>query len=248
MVTASPTDQHRLLDLQGFDSAVARAAARRRSLPELAQLEAVDTVLAGLGEQARTHTVAVADLDLAMRKLEKEIDLVRSRADRDRGRMDSGQVTNAKQLTELQSEIASLGRRQGVLEDEELGLMEQREQAEAALAAVQVAIADAEQQRADLEARRDEALATLDRDAALARSRRDMLAPQLPADLLALYEKLRAENEGVGAAALVSRRCQGCHLELQGSELGRVRTAAPDAVVRCDECGRILVRTAESGL
>jgi len=27
-----------------------------------------------------------------------------------------------------------------------------------------------------------------------------------------------------------------------------VRSAAPDEVVRCDECRRILVRTAESGL
>ncbi|HLT11583.1 MAG TPA: C4-type zinc ribbon domain-containing protein, partial [Micromonosporaceae bacterium] len=43
-------------------------------------------------------------------------------------------------------------------------------------------------------------------------------------------------------------RCEGCRLELSGSEKARVRSAPPDEVVRCDECGRILVRTAESGL
>ena len=43
-------------------------------------------------------------------------------------------------------------------------------------------------------------------------------------------------------------RCGGCRLELSGSERARVKAAAPDEVVRCDECRRIMVRTAESGL
>jgi hypothetical protein len=35
---------------------------------------------------------------------------------------------------------------------------------------------------------------------------------------------------------------------VSGSELARIKAAAPDQVLRCDECRRILVRTAESGL
>ena len=53
---------------------------------------------------------------------------------------------------------------------------------------------------------------------------------------------------GVGAAALLRRRCQGCHLELSGADLMAVREAADDEVLRCEECGRILVRTDDSGL
>jgi predicted nucleic acid-binding Zn-ribbon protein len=47
---------------------------------------------------------------------------------------------------------------------------------------------------------------------------------------------------------LRQRRCEGCRLELSGSELGEVRAAKPETVLRCDNCRRILVRTAESGL
>jgi hypothetical protein len=47
---------------------------------------------------------------------------------------------------------------------------------------------------------------------------------------------------------LRQRRCEGCHIELSGSELAAVRAAAPDEVVRCDNCRRILVRTEDSGL
>ena len=62
-----------------------------------------------------------------------------------------------------------------------------------------------------------------------------------------LYEKVR-ETTGMGAAMLRAGRCEGCRLELSGSERARVRGADPDEVVQCEECRRILVRTNESGL
>ena len=80
------------------------------------------------------------------------------------------------------------------------------------------------------------------------RTDRDGLAPQIPAELSALYEKLRASGRGVGAAALHRGRCQGCQLEINASELKAIREADADEVLRCEECRRILIRTAESGL
>ena len=68
------------------------------------------------------------------------------------------------------------------------------------------------------------------------------------AELVALYEKIRARENGVGAAALHQRRCPGCRLELTASDVSRLRDAAPDEVLRCEQCQRILVRTPESGL
>ena len=73
------------------------------------------------------------------------------------------------------------------------------------------------------------------------------LAADLPADLVALYDKIRTET-GLGAALVRSGRCGGCRIELYGADLARVKSAPPDEVVRCEECRRILVRTAESGL
>ena len=100
----------------------------------------------------------------------------------------------------------------------------------------------------ELTAARDAAFAEID-DAMSARTReRAAVASELPADLLALYERAREHGGGVGAAMLRQRRCEGCRIELSGSELSAVRNAAPDDVVRCENCRRILVRTAESGL
>ena len=69
-----------------------------------------------------------------------------------------------------------------------------------------------------------------------------------PRTCTALYDKLRADNGGVGAARLYQGRCEGCRMQLTPVDIARIRDAAPDAVLRCEECRRILVRTSESGL
>ena len=77
---------------------------------------------------------------------------------------------------------------------------------------------------------------------------RSALAEGIPADLLGLYDRIRGDHGGVGAARLHRGRCEGCHMDLPPNEIEALREAAADAVLRCEECRRILVRTAESGL
>jgi len=246
-VIADPFVQLRLLDLQAVDTALAQLRHRRQTLPELAAIADCER----RADEARAQLVeaetSVSDLDAEQRRLEADVDTVRKRADKDQATMTAG-GTSAKQVSSLQHEVESLARRQSVLEDELIELMEQRETAEAAVTRLSAeAAAVAEQQRA-AETARDAALADID----AAQARRDVeraeLAGRLPADLLALYDKVRGSNAGVGAAMLRHRRCEGCRLELAGSELSRVRTAKPDEVLRCDNCRCILVRTDESGL
>jgi len=159
----------------------------------------------------------------------------------------AGQGT-AKDMQALQHEVDSLTRRQAELEDIELEVMERAE----GLAA---AVAELEGQRAELVARIDELTAARDRvlteleteAATVARPRADIVAG-VGDELVALYEKSRASSGGIGAAALRQRRCEGCRLELNQVDINRIRAAADDEVLRCEECRRILVRTAESGL
>jgi len=76
----------------------------------------------------------------------------------------------------------------------------------------------------------------------------DPVSTHLPDPLVALYDKVRAGHGGVGAAALVRRQCQGCRLQLNAGDVAELAKAPADEVLRCPECDRILVRTAESGL
>jgi predicted nucleic acid-binding Zn-ribbon protein len=246
-VIADPFVQLRLLDLQAVDTALSQLAHRRRTLPELVTIDSCDQRAAGLRTQLVDAETSLADLVAEQRRLETDVDTVRTRADRDQQRMASGGLP-AKELTGLQHEVTSLARRQGVLEDELLELMESREAADSQLEVLRAELAEIEQERQVAVVARDEALTELDANGSRRVAERAELAAGLPADLLALYDKVRESSGGVGAAMLRHRRCEGCRLELAGSELSEVRAAKAEDVLRCDNCRRILVRTHESGL
>ncbi len=173
---------------------------------------------------------------------------MRQRAVRDQQRLDSGAVTSPKDLENLQREIASLAKRQGDLEDVVLEVMERRESAQERVAELTERVGSVQGKVDDATARRDAAYKEIDGEIATATKEREVVAASVPDDLLKLYDKLRAKEGGVGAARLYQRRCEGCRLELNITEVNEVRAAAPDAIVRCENCRRILVRTSESGL
>ncbi|MFG3442011.1 zinc ribbon domain-containing protein [Nonomuraea sp. NPDC047897] len=244
---AAPEAQKRLLDLAELDSAADRLAHRRRTLPELAEIEEQSKRYAKLATEVIEAETEAGDLAREQTKAESDVDTVRARADRDQKRLDSGAVTSPKDLSNLQSEIVSLQRRQGDLEEVVLEIMERREAADSKAADLRTQRDELAATRAAAEDRRDAALTEIDKEAAEVRSRRGGVSADIPADLLALYEKLR-EQYGVGAAMLRGGRCQGCKVALSIAEMNRIKAAPHDEVLRCDECRRILVRTPESGL
>lgn len=247
MVTAVPQDQWRLLDVQDHDIRLTQLDHRRRTLPEHARVAELEQRLAVRGDQVVSARTLAGDLAREVAKAEADVEVVRRRASRDRARLDAGQGS-PKDLQALQHEVASLAQRQSVLEDAELEVMERVETAQATAAERE---ADADRLKAELAevvAARDAALVAIDDEAAGVRRARQDAAAGVPADLLALYEKVRGQGDGVGAARLRARRCEGCRIELTPVEIGRFRAAAEDAVLRCEECRRILVRTPDSGL
>lgn len=201
-----------------------------------------------LDDQARDARIVVDDLTAAQAKADADVEQVKARRTRDRDRMDSGAITNPKDLERMQHELASLERRISTLEDEELEVMEQLEQAQASLTELTEKLSAVDIRVADLVAARDEKTAAIDVELEAVVAERAPAVEGMPADLLALYDRLRTNKNGVGAAELRQRRCSGCQLTIDNAELAIIRAKPSDEVVRCEECTRILVRTPESGL
>jgi len=162
--------------------------------------------------------------------------------------MDQGLITNPKDLERMGHELESLERRISTLEDEELEVMARLEDAQRDLDGLIAQVAEADERLAALVAARDEKAAVIDAQLVDVEAQRGPSIEGLPTDLLALYDKLRAQKNGVGAAELRQRRCTGCQLGIDNAELAVIKLTPADTVVRCEECSRILVRTAESGL
>lgn len=245
---ADPFVQLRLLDLQALDSALDRLAHRRRTLPELAEIERLDGLVDGLRDGIVRAETELSDLKRDQDKFEREIDQVRVRKARDEERMGSGAITNPKQLQDMEHEVGTLTRRQSDLEDGELEVMEKVETVQAELDGLTGRRDGYLADRAQAEQRRDDGFADIDDEIARTTTERAELATTFPADLLALYEKIRANEGGIGAGAIQHGRCGGCRLELMNNEIGEIRSAPVDQVLRHEECSRIMVRTAESGL
>lgn len=181
-------------------------------------------------------------------RADHDVEQVRERMTRDRQLMDSGTIGDPKQLQSLQAELDSLARRQSDLEDIELEIMDRVEGARAAVVQLtgerdelagecEAVASSVHDQRADI-----------DDERAIVNGERAAIATEIPADLLGLYDKIRADHGGLGAAPLHRGTCEGCRLKLPPTEIEALRDAPADSVIRCEECRRILVRTPESGL
>lgn len=243
---ADPAVQRRLLELANADAELARIEHRRRTLPEIAEIAAAELALRAKRDAQVAVQTTLTDLEREVKRQEKEIDAVRAREDRDRNLLTDGTVS-AKQLTDLEHELATLQRRQTSLEDDLLELMERREAVELDGQHAGIELAKAEEALADGQRRRDEALADLETAEVRRSAERDTIVPQIPDPLFRLYDRVRAQK-GTGAALLRARRCGACRLELDRSAISRIAASPADEVVTCDECGAILVRTPESGL
>ena len=240
--------QLKLLDVQELDARVDLLRHRLATLPETRQLAALSAERAEVDGLVRDAQIAIDDLTREQRKADADVEQVKTRRVRDQDRMDRGLVSNPKDLAHMQQELVSLARRISELEDTELDIMEQLEAAQLEHQRLRVRLDAIDARVAELVGSRDAKAAEATAQMAAATDERKVTAQDLPSELLALYERVRAQKGGVGAAALVRRRCTGCSLDLTAADLGAIARAAPDEVLRCEECNRILVRTADSGV
>lgn len=231
-----------------MDTALAQLAHRRRTLPEHVEIQRLRSSRTSLASDLVGADTTVSDLEREQRRAEHDLEPVRERLTRNQHRVADGTVGDPRALSSMIEEIDHLKRRIDNLEDAELEVMEQLETATEGREKLRSEAAEIDTQLSVLSAKRDRQLRELETEMSDRQVVREGIVPVLPRELVALYEKIGATHAGVGAAELRARRCTGCRLELNAADLRAFAAAPPDEVLRCEECGRILVRTSESGL
>jgi predicted nucleic acid-binding Zn-ribbon protein len=237
---AEVAQQLSLLELSKLDAELSRIAHRATHLPQQEACERIRTEYTAASDRLGAVGIALEDLDAQVSRFESEIEAVRQREDRDRSMLKSG-ATDAKQLSDLQHELETLVRRQTSLEDSLLEVMERREELQAQLHSEQKAVEALQTELTDAQQALDAAVAEIDEARQLHSSRRDTLTATLDPALSAMYERQRAGG-GPGAGPLLGHRCGACRIEIGRGELSRISAAPEDELVRCPECGAILLR------
>jgi len=221
---------------------------KRVSAPEISQTQDLEVELGSIKMRLVAAQTEASDLKLNQLKAEADVDQVLTRTQRDQDRLDSGAVSAPKELESLQHEIATLGKRQVELEDIELEIMQNLENAQSAVSELLSSETQTTEKLASKTQARNDVFADIDFEINSLTTQRTQISDSLPSDLIAMYDKIRSDHGGIGAALIQRRTCQGCNIAIDAQELDKIRGLPADAIVRCDECRRILVRTAESGL
>jgi uncharacterized protein len=228
-----------LLDLQKLDLAIDRLRARIAALT-------AGSELAGARREADEAEARSGELKLQLdvldrdgTKVEHDIDSLSQKAAAEERRMSSGSVANARELDAIGHEIANLKRRITDREDELLVIMERRETVAAAAKDADLLTGEQRGRVQQVGAAADRELAQVGAELEARETERVAAAARIDPDTLELYEDLRRQKKGVGAAALVDNVCQGCHEQLSAVELDKVRHTQD--VPRCEYCRRILV-------
>lgn len=231
-----------LLVVQEHDSNIDRLAHSRTTLPEFAVLATLDDEQQHLDSRRAVVADERHALAREQKRLEDEAALVTERIDRETARLYDGTVTAHKDLQAMQEELATLGRRRDEIEDHVLEAMEQGEPLDEALGEFDDKLADVQRRRDETNASLASSQAEIDDEIAVERRRRGEAVAEVQPALVEAYEGSRRAHGGVGICRLIDHTCQGCHLTLSAVEYDRVRKEPEDAIVRCGECDRILVR------
>jgi predicted nucleic acid-binding Zn-ribbon protein len=244
VATAHLVDQLRLLDLQEIDTALAKAAHERRTLPVLAHIESLTGRESDLHDELVLATSAAGDARRALNTAEDDVAQVRERAARDQARLDSGEGLS-RELVALQEELAHLAGRQQTLEEIELEAMEVAEEADNKVAALTAQKESVAADLASLGTERDAAVSRIDADIAAKQAERDAFAATIPPNLLEEYEYARRQTGGLGAVAVRGVRTEGVQVDFTLAEQSRIETAPEDEVIVSEDHGFILVRVGD---
>jgi predicted nucleic acid-binding Zn-ribbon protein len=225
--------------LQELDSSIDRLIARSEELEEGEELRAAALKVQELEDRVGEIRLGLDSQRREQERLETEVASLDAKVGAEERRLYDGSVANPKELASIQAEVSSLRNRKGRIEDEVLEQMERREEMEGRLPPLESELAEAREKLANLDSEVAEELGQTKQSLSELRSEREALALEFDEELLELYEDLRAQKRGIGAAALENSVCSGCHQKLSPLELERIKQS--EGIRRCEYCRRILV-------
>lgn len=238
---ASVSDQRSILDIQKFDIQATTLRNKAANLPELAELNSTTIKQNNVRDLRIAAETELSDVKRELSRAEGDVEQIVTRIERDEKRLASGTGT-PKELEQTQHELATLAGRRAELEEVELEIMMRVDGIKDRIAALSAEESQLALVIADLNIRKENALAAIHTELDGIEADRKATTQSIGAEILALYEKIRESNNGIGAAALAGNQCKGCNLTLNTIELQRISGLPEDEVVRCEECRCILVR------
>ncbi len=231
-----------LLRMQGHDTTLTQLYHRRGHLPQHTEAAEVNAKIEQVNVQSAPARAAHTGLSAKMAQIEVQVHDLDTKIESLNAQMFSNAAHSPRELQAIEADIESVRRHRSHLEDTELELIEAFEPHDAAVRDADGQVQLQQARLAELDTEIAAAQAAIDVEATAQAAEREAIAASMDPTILQMYEKTRASNRGIGAARLEHGTCMSCRLKIAAVELDRIRHLPADALVRCDECGAILVR------
>jgi predicted nucleic acid-binding Zn-ribbon protein len=171
--------------------------------------------------------------------LEFEADDVRAKVAAVEAKLYGGEVTDSRELADLDADLKSIKSNLQTREDALLASLERTEEGEAAAAQAQATLSDIEARWKAAQALLQAEKVDLEPEIERLRAIREEQSAAADRASLSLYDILRDRRDGSAVATVERGMCQGCRITLPRNIIQKARN--PGALVQCVSCERILV-------
>jgi len=238
VLTASKQQQQLLLEIATLELELAK---NHRAILVLEKNEEVEAARSAQLESAESLLDAHSTLERVQGEITKvlsDIDLVDQRIVQDEKKAKA--VNSERELKAVEAELNSLQARKSLLEDTELTLMQESEDAEKLIASLTAARSELNQQLEELLATVRGQTQNLSAASSELSQKRDAVAKQLEPALVEAYR--RKVERGVPVGQTLGRDCSACRLAINGVEFDAMMALPEDSLPTCPNCDAFIIR------
>ncbi len=231
-----------ILKVQALDVSIRQLRHRHAHHETRLAVDKIETRLEAIDVEIASVDAEIAEAQKQQRDLELEVGSIEDKQKGIQAKLYGGEITASKELLALQAEADGLAEKQRAVEDDQLVIMENVELLNERRAEIDQRRSACIAELNEMVGTRNVALAEVDTEIEANEQQRQTEAAPANPELLARYESLRDLYDGVAVARLVNGTCDGCHMQLSAVAVDQLGKMPEDAVVTCEECGRLLVR------
>jgi predicted nucleic acid-binding Zn-ribbon protein len=238
MLNATKQEQQALLELARLELELSRTNSALRVLDKNVEVVAAREAQLESAESLLDAHAKLERLQGELTKVLADIDLVNQRIVQDQ--LKAKAVNSERELKAVEAELESLATRKGLLEDNQLNLLQEIEDAAKSIELLTVTRSELNQNLEVLLKQVQDQVDKLGAQATELGSKRESVAKEISGSLLEAYR--RKAERGVPVGQTLGRDCSACRLAINGVEFDAMMALPEDALPTCPNCDAFIIR------
>ncbi|MBE0446642.1 MAG: hypothetical protein IBX64_00760 [Actinobacteria bacterium] len=233
-------DEHKALSqLQEIDSQVDVLDYREKNLPERNNYLRLKEEVSKIEGLYKAVSKKLHDEALVQKRLEDKLDILSAKIDREQKRLYSGTIKNPKELASIQRELEHLKEQVDNIETDLLGQIDVVDKLKSDSRVIEDRLASKRAELDEAKSRMEEVLADINDKRRFLQAKREPVYASLSEETRELYNRVRIKQP-LAVTVLEEGICLGCRVELPSTEAERILSSL--RLERCPNCSRVLVK------